>query len=71
MKGYSPHAQTLADPQTFLIQLELVSHLLQPEKYKQSNNSNACLNVIRSHIRCQSFAGVNLEIHCRPLIKSV
>ena len=32
MKGYSPHAQTPADPQTFLVQLELVSHLLQPEK---------------------------------------
>ena len=36
MKGYSPHAQTPADPQTSLVQLELVSHLLQPEKKELS-----------------------------------
>ena len=51
MKGYSPHAQTLADPQTFLTQLELVSHLLQPEKYKESNNSNVFVNVMLSPYR--------------------
>ena len=52
-----------------------INHLLEliqrkPEKYKVIN-SNACVNVMRSPIRCQSFPGVNLEIQCRPLVKSV